>query len=300
MTAEYIKLHLLHGMYRNEACDGGGYRNTRGWTDRAVGNHMIFSHRVTDYTKATFDEGLHAHPYYELIVYLSGDVDYVKGDTVIRPTPYSVIWFLPGEMHTARLLRDSCYERLVFYFSSEFFCLDGCAVPMTAFMERQDAGRIAPSEQTVSATKLLLGQMLHARSIGDSCAALLEKSYVTAFFGVLNTETVQIAEPVLEEDGFMEIKQYIDREYAVIESVESVAAHFFYSREHLSRRFKERFNVSVSEYLTRRRVLESLSRLPVQSVAEACYAVGFRSQSAYIAAFVKIMGCKPSEYKRRF
>ena len=33
------------------------------------------------------------------------------------------------------------------------------------------------------------------------------------------------------------------------------------------------------------------------SVAEAAYAVGFHSQSTFISAFKKTMGCLPSEYK---
>lgn len=299
MTEEYIGLHQRRGAYEPASGRDRAYRNQRGWTDHAIGEHMILSHRVTDHTKATFDEGLHAHSYYEMIVYLGGEVEYIKGDAVIEPHPYSIVWFLPGQMHTARLLRASRYDRLVFYFSPNFFALDGKTVPMAAFMERWDAGEIAASEQTVEAVDRLLKQLQDAFAMGGECGDLLAKAYVTAFFGVLNTEDVRVATPNLAENAFMAVKQYIDREYAEIENVEDIAAHFFYSREHLSRRFKMCFNVSVSEYLKCRRVLESLSLLPTQSVAEASYAVGFRSQSAYIAAFVNMMGCLPSEYKRR-
>ena len=76
-----------------------------------------------------------------------------------------------------------------------------------------------------------------------------------------------------------------------------IAAHFFYSREHLSRRFKHAFNLSVSEYLAKRRVGESLVLLQSESVANTALRVGFHSQSSYIAAFKRYIGCLPSEYK---
>lgn len=299
IAKEYIDLHLRRGDYVTDASADRDFRNVHGWADHALGEHMILSHRITDYTKETFDEGLHAHPYYEMVVYVAGDVEYIKGDALIKPVPYSVIWFLPGQMHTARLVRASRYERLVFYFSSDFFALDGEPVPMTAFMERQEAFWIDPSEPTVRRTVELLELLDRVLGTGEECGRLLAKAYVTAFFGVLNAETVQSVQRASTEDEFLSVKRYIDCEYASIESVEAIAARFFYSREHLSRKFKMCFNVSVSEYMTRRRVLESLSLLSTQSVAEASYAVGFHSQSAYIAAFVKSMGCKPSEYKRR-
>ena len=45
--------------------------------------------------------------------------------------------------------------------------------------------------------------------------------------------------------------------------------------------------------------MESLKFLPDMTIAEACYSVGFKSQSAYISAFVKNIGCLPGEYKKR-
>ena len=76
-----------------------------------------------------------------------------------------------------------------------------------------------------------------------------------------------------------EIKEYIDKNYASIDSASDIAANFYYSREHLSRKFKSRFNISLADYITMRRINESVRLLGHMSVAEASYSVGFRSQS---------------------
>lgn len=52
----------------------------------------------------------------------------------------------------------------------------------------------------------------------------------------------------------MEIKSYIDENYATIGSVADLASQFFYSREHISRIFKYYFNTSITEYLMRKRI----------------------------------------------
>ena len=74
--ATYIERHLTGGAY-TERCDhaaGAAWKNREGWWDHPLGEHLIFSHRTTAYTRETFTDTLHMHPYYELVVYLQGDI----------------------------------------------------------------------------------------------------------------------------------------------------------------------------------------------------------------------------------
>ena len=96
-SEQYIRSHILRGSYNDDRTNKK-YSNHIGWDDYVIGSSMIFSHRDTDYTKESFTEGLHAHEYYELLIYIEGDVEYIKDNTLIRPLPYSAIWFAPGQM----------------------------------------------------------------------------------------------------------------------------------------------------------------------------------------------------------
>ena len=300
MAARYVAFHKKQGGYRAmaERAGYGEYRNKQGWTDHRVGEHLVFSHRVNSYTKQTFTEGLHTHEYFELLLYVGGDVEYIIDDRMIRPAPFTAIWFAPGQMHTARLRTPSRYERYVFYFSPSFFSFEGKSLPMTAFAaETESVARRLPEGHAREARWLL--EKLEAACAGkEDYLPLLLSSYLVAFFGILNDPKLQHDHGDLFCDTVAQVKQYIDREYASIQTVSEIAEAFYYSREHLSRLFGESFQISISESLSKRRVTESLALLARMNVTDAAYAVGFRSQSAYIAAFEKNVGCKPSEYKK--
>lgn len=275
------------------------FESPKGWQDIALSPHLIFSHRNTYYTRATFEEGLHTHEYFELCIFVGGDVEYLIEDTCSRAQSLCAVWARPGEMHTARLRSPSHYERYVLYFSSEFFAHEGELTPMTDFMQNADGAMLKIPEQAREEVLLLLKKAEESAKSPHTYAALLLKSYLVRLFDLLNSPGMARHRGNALADHMAQVKRYIDTEYASITDVGEIAAHFFYSREHLSRRFKHAFNVSVSEYLAKRRVGESLALLQSESVASAAAHVGFHSQSAYIAAFKRYIGCLPSEYKRR-
>jgi len=128
---------------------------------------------------------------------------------------------------------------------------------------------------------------------------LVLKSLVIEIFYILNSEETNIQMGETLTDTMGEIKRYIDVNYATINSISDIADHFFYSREHLSRKFMQAFNISTAQYLSKRRITESLILLEHMNVAEVAYAVGFRSQSAFINAFKQNMHCLPSKYKSK-
>lgn len=298
ISEQYIKTHKASESYIAEEKQHGytTYTNKNQWTDHIIDESLVYSHRTNIYTKKTFEEGLHSHGYYELIVYVSGDVEYIKDNRLIKPKPYSVIWFLPGQMHTARLISASEYKRYVFYFTKDFFEFNNFMVPMTEFMYKSSVYSLNPETSEI---KSILGKIDSQINNADKFSGLLAKTYITELFGILNKSDIGIYNGEIITDDMIEIKNYIDKEYASITSTSELADKFHYSREHISRKFKDSFNISISEYISKRRVLESLPLLKNMRGADAAYSVGFKSQSSYIAAFVKNMGCLPSEYKKQ-
>ena len=301
MVEQYIKNHFQNKKYVKRSSDlpMGSFQHRRGWVDIPVDSEMIYSHRNTYFTKTTFTEGLHVHEYYELIIYVGGDVEYINENTLISPSPYTAIWFKPGLMHTARLVSTSQYERFVFYFTPDFFNLGNNSMPMTDFMENSESFALKIPENMIEAVTSVLKRADATCELDKPYAELLLKSYLIEIFGILNSSKMQTEKVDEFVETMAEVKRYIDEEYANILSISDIASKFFYSREHLSRKFNEAFNIHISKYLSKRRVMESLKLLERMNVTDAAYAVGFRSQSAYISAFSKNMGCLPSEYKSK-
>ena len=292
-TERYIGFHLANKKY--ERLDSDSYLNKKGWTDYITDNSLVFSHRHNSYTKETFTEGLHTHDYHELVIYISGNVEYICGDRVIKPVPLSVLHFCPGEMHTARLVSASSYERYVFYFTDSFFeHKDG----ISSLCSFADDTVVCFKAKDASAIKSLLEIIRSSTESSDSYSDFLAKSYTVLLFAMIIEKSVGFSESEKLTDEMISVKSYIDSEYASIESCADVAKHFHYSREHLTRRFKAQFNIHISDYIAKRRVLESLPLLKHMSGAEVAFTVGFGSQSAFISAFKKNMGCLPSEFSR--
>ena len=97
-----------------------------------------------------------------------------------------------------------------------------------------------------------------------------------------------------------EVKEYVDRNFTSIRSVEELTQQFFYSREYLSRSFKQYYNTPLYEYILERKVLHSAFFLEKgERVSVAAEKAGFVSPSTYIHHFRKYFGCSPAEYRAK-
>lgn len=272
------------------------------WTNYFIGDDLMFSHRYNHYSGMQFiaDSELHAHGYYEMIIHIHGDVEYIQNDRHIRPQPYTIMWCQPGSMHAQRV--SACnYERYLLYFSKKFFSQDGKKghAPILQFTENNDVFAFHADGDRARELQTLLENIERTLRSDLPYKNLLAKALMVELFAAFNANGLRQLESQNLSDPITDVKKYIDRNYAEISGIDELAAVFHYSREHLSRKFKNRFGASISEYLSRRRVIESTRLLEHMKITDACYAVGFQNQSVYISAFRKNMGCLPSEYKKQ-
>lgn len=297
----YFKQNIEAGIYgKGESSGAYSHASIRDWTDYFVHDDMLFSHRVNNYTCESFSEGLRRNDYYEVVVYVSGNVEYVRENDVIIPEPGMIIACPPGEMHTARLLKDGGYERYVFYFNRDFFTYCGESYPLPGFIEDPNGhGVLLPDGEKQKCIFGLLALIEEALSKNNVAGRALAHSYIVGFFSLLGGKTESFKNAKLPEN-VARIKKYIDTYYNSIEGVNEIASYFFYSREHASRLFKQYFNITLTEYLAQRRIASSAKLLlEGNSVTDACYEVGFRSVSSFINAFRRVTGYLPSEYKKK-
>lgn len=301
MADRFTSFRLRNNNYREQLSSSPlcRFAHTIGWIDTAVDHELVFSHRKTRYNHENFPEKFHAHDHYELRFYIKGNIEYLIENSVISSAERMVIWFKPGQMHTCRLLAPSTYERYILYFSKDFFKVGDQVTPPIDFMQHETGTHMILSESKHEEVMRLLHKAEELTESEAPYAELVLKSLLVEIFYILNSQesSVQDGKAMTEDMG--EVKRYIDTNYASISSVSEIASHFFFSREHLSRKFKQSFNTSVSHYLARRRIAESLPLLETMNVADVAYTVGFHSQSAFIKAFRANMLCLPSEYKNK-
>jgi len=90
-------------------------------------------------------------------------------------------------------------------------------------------------------------------------------------------------------------KGFIDLHYAENININNIAGSAFYSKFHFIRVFKSCYGRTPHNYLKSVRIQHAKTLLKKgASVNDACYAVGFKSTTAFSALFKKLTGHSPS------
>ena len=95
--------------------------------------------------------------------------------------------------------------------------------------------------------------------------------------------------------------QYIDSHLTEDLSVRELAAICFISADHLTRLFKKKFGLSVSEYIQERRIrlAGELMRRQDMTISMVANTVGFGNYSYFTEQFKKHFGVTPREYQKQ-
>lgn len=97
------------------------------WRENYLGDSLFYSCRSTRYDRQTFPASLHYHDYFELVVFVEGDIRYLCASDSCRPQAGDIILIPPGRLHMSMLGGDATlYRRHVFYLYPDAFEAIGC------------------------------------------------------------------------------------------------------------------------------------------------------------------------------
>jgi len=96
-------------------------------------------------------------------------------------------------------------------------------------------------------------------------------------------------------------RDLMDARYADPLDLDDLAAAAGFSRYHFAREFRAAFGETPGGYLSRRRVERAKDLLASANltVTEICVVVGFSSLGSFSRRFRELVGCSPTEYRRR-
>ncbi len=95
--------------------------------------------------------------------------------------------------------------------------------------------------------------------------------------------------------------KYIDREYLTITSVKEMAQSLSYSEYYLSHIFREKMNMTIKDYLVKKKIVTATELLKVSnmSISEIAEHLHFSSLHSFGQAFKRYMGMSASEFRIR-
>lgn len=174
---------------------------------------------------------------------------------------------------------------------------------LSAFEEIQSEsfeGKIHFSGEERRIIEAILSDMLYEQSKNLSERAAVLESYMT----VLITKIIRKMRPskktdTIEIDIWGALSEYIDKNFKKKLTLSDLAKRCFYNPSYFSRAFKEKFNVSLTEYIGSERARAASEMLlktnkSIDEIAEEC---GYGEKSGLYRAFDKFYGCTPTEYR---
>jgi len=102
------------------------------------------------------------------------------------------------------------------------------------------------------------------------------------------------------ERHLLRARDLIDGGYEQPLDLEALARKAAVSPRHFSRSFRDAFGETPHQYLISRRLERArhLLRTTEDTVAEICFAVGFRSVGSFTTSFTRHVGVSPTTYRR--
>lgn len=96
-------------------------------------------------------------------------------------------------------------------------------------------------------------------------------------------------------------KSFIDQHYNQPLNLECIASQASFSPYHFLRLFRQTFDETPHQYLTRRRIERARELLTTTdySITEVCLEVGYESLGSFSTLFRKVVGHSPQHYRAR-
>ncbi|WP_106769056.1 response regulator transcription factor [Paenibacillus faecalis] len=97
-----------------------------------------------------------------------------------------------------------------------------------------------------------------------------------------------------------DIARYLEHSYHEEISLQDIASRFFLSREYISRKFKQEFGVTLSDFLGRLRIDKAKILLlnPQLRIAQIAEMVGYQDEKYFSKVFKKLEGLTPNDYRK--
>jgi len=140
---------------------------------------------------------------------------------------------------------------------------------------------------------------------GSSEVALLEIHARLSRMSIGNFSSEKKEYPSLQSHEISQVERiaiFIAQNYSDPIKVSDIGQAVGLHPDHANSIFKKTFGITLSEYITEERISHAQRRLVAtdQSITDIVFDCGFNSISRFNAAFLKINGCTPREYRKMY
>ena len=253
-------------------------------------NGLDVAHKQ-DYASSPRDEyGKHIHRFFELIYFVSGEVQYhVESESFVASVG-DIVLIKPGQYHFANVNKNISYERYVLKFPEDILppsLLKKLETANSAFPFRHEAGNIV-----------------------KSLDALRESNEDDDFEILCQCRIIELLVVLLGKGNNMHMgvrDQLVSRIVAYVEAnidhditVADIAEALSYSESYVVSTFKQTMHIPLMKYIRSKKIFHAHDLIArgftPEKVAEK---LGFADYSTFYRAYCKIIGEPPSQTKKK-
>lgn len=244
----------------------------------------------SNYVDSNYGFALHSHDgVYEILYIEEGTPSFWVEGTSYPLSKGDIVIARQDEMHRIIHMESYMYKRLVINIKTEFFNIEGCD-NYAAFFENRPVGlgNYFPSNEVFEDIIARIKKYVVLREKVLVKLALCELSWA------LNSAS---ANSLIESRGFVQdIVLYINENITQPLTLEKIAEHFYISKYHLCRIFKEKLGLTVAKYITHKRIMMVKELCASgKNITEACISSGFGDYSSFYVAYKKETGKSPNK-----
>lgn len=254
-----------------------------------------------------------SHPYYEFYFLVSGDITYYVSDVPYHLKPGDAMLIPPHAEHEMFISTQKAtpYERYVLWLNPDF--LNRLSSSKTGLLFPFENDNLYSTHFSIMPDmKIVITNLLEhilTESISNEYGAdLLTNSHIIELFVHLtriklfqrNFYNKYIAASNTSTPIMVEILEYINQYIYEALLIDDIANHFFISRSHLSKIFKESVGISLHQFIIKKKLfLAKQDLLSGVAIQDICEKYNFGNYSSFFRAFKVEFGQSPRELKKQ-
>ena len=250
--------------------------------------NLNFAHKKEKgpYYEEVFEK--HFHLIYELLFFISGNVDLVLENKIYHLKANDLVLIKPGQHHYVIPSNEETYERYVIKFPEYI-------IPN----ELLDIIKNKPNLTAINnATIIDLFFSLDEHYLnykGQHLDLILENvlKVILSYFSSL--EESENSNGDIYNQKMSKVINYINENLAEPLMIEDICKHFHYSKSYIVKEFKASLGVPIKQYITTKKILLAESLISKGNKPTDIYnKCGFEDYSTFYRNYIKIVGKAPS------
>jgi AraC-like DNA-binding protein len=252
------------------------------------------------------EDPIHTHDFIEIMYVNSGEIEQFVNDKRIVTKKGDLVFMNYNSVHRFYAANEATYYNICFYPETmEKMITHENALPLLLlssfndFSKGEDDGVVSFSPAEQRQVQYIFEKMVDEQNKRLLDCDLVKESYMAILITLIARKASLPEEK--EDDTWDELFEYINSNLDTGLTLEGLAKKCFYNPSYFSRLFKNKFNVSLVEYITNKRVEKALQLLSetdmsIKAISSSC---GFSNRSVFYRAFSKVTGKTPSEYRKK-